>query len=218
MMKTLDVALKISLVIMVGNLLNMGLGLKLQEAFAGLRNVRFIVQSVVWGFILCPAFAWLLARIVPLDPAYGIGLVLLGMAPCAPFLPPMVEKARGDMGYAAAFMLLASILTVIYMPFAVPVMVKGLTASAWTIAKPLLFFVLAPLAVGFIIQRASEAVAAKLDPVVKKTTGIATIIMLVLCVIVYGKGFIGAVGSYAIGTGIVFFTVATAARTGSASD
>jgi bile acid:Na+ symporter, BASS family len=60
----------------------------------------------------------------------------------------------------------------------------------------------------------SESVAAKLDPVVKKTTGIATIIMLVLCVIVYGKGFIGAVGSYAIGTGIVFFTVATAASYG----
>jgi BASS family bile acid:Na+ symporter len=118
------------------------------------------------------------------------------------------------MGYAAAFMLLASVLTVIYMPFAVPVIVKGLTASVWTIAKPFLFFVLVPLAVGFMIQRASEAVAAKLDPVVKKTTGIATIIMLVLCVIVYGKGFIGAVGSYAIGTGIVFFTVATAASYG----
>jgi BASS family bile acid:Na+ symporter len=94
-MKTLDVALKISLVLfMVGNLLNMGLGLKLQEAFAGLRNVRFIVQSVAWGFILCPAFAWLLARIVPLDPAYGIGLVLLGMAPCAPFPPADGGKAR----------------------------------------------------------------------------------------------------------------------------
>ena len=26
-------------------------------------------------------------------------------------LPPMVEKARGDMGHAAAFMLLASVVT-----------------------------------------------------------------------------------------------------------
>jgi BASS family bile acid:Na+ symporter len=35
--------------------------------------------------------------------------------------------------------------------------------------------------------------------------------MLILLLIVYGKGFIGAVGTYAIGTQIVFFTVVTVA-------
>lgn len=213
--KILDLALKISIVLfMVGNLLDMGLKLKLQDALGGLRDLRFVVQSVLWGFVLCPALAYLLTKIIPLDPAYAMGLVLLGMAPCAPFLPPMVERARGDMGATAAFMLLASFITVVYMPIAVPFMVKGVTASAWTIAKPLLFFVLAPLAIGLAIQRASAPVAAKLEPVVKQTTGLTTIIMLALCLVVYGKGFIGAVGTYAIGTQILFFSVATAASYG----
>jgi bile acid:Na+ symporter, BASS family len=147
----------------------------------------------------------------PLDPPYATGLILLGMAPCAPFLPLMVERARGDMGAMAAFMLLASFITVVYMPIAVPFMVKGLTASAWTIAKPLLFFVLAPLAIGMAIQRASAPVAAKLHPVVKQTTGLVTIIMLALCLVDYGKGYIGAIGTYAIGAQILFFSVATLA-------
>jgi len=30
------------------------------------------------------------------------------MVPCAPFLLIMVDRARGDLGYAAAFILLAS--------------------------------------------------------------------------------------------------------------
>jgi len=215
MMEIPEIALKVSLVLfMVGNLLHMGLRLKLQEAFAGLRNTRFVVQSIVWGFVLCPALAYLLAKIVPLDPAYGMGLILLGMAPCAPFLPPMVERARGDMGSAAAFMILASIVTVVYMPIAVPVMVTGLSTDAWTIAKPLLFFVLLPLAIGIMIQRASAPVAAKIHPFVKNTTGIATLVMLALCVVVYGKGFISAAGTYAIGTQILFFSVATAASYG----
>jgi bile acid:Na+ symporter, BASS family len=213
--KILDLALKISLVLfMVGNLLDMGLKLKLQDALGGLRNVRFVVQSVLWGFVLCPGLAYLLTKIIPLDPAYAMGMVLIGMAPCAPFLPPMVEKARGDMGSTAAFMLLTSVITVVYMPVAVPFLVEGLTASAWTIAKPLLFFVLAPLAIGMAIQRASAPVAAKLQPVVKQATGIATITMLVLCLIIYGKGFIGAIGTYAIGTQILFFSVVTAASYG----
>jgi BASS family bile acid:Na+ symporter len=116
-LKILDIALKISVVLfMVGNLLDMGLKLKLQDAFGGLRNVRFVAQSVLWGFVLCPGLAYLLTKVVPLDPAYATGLVLLGMAPCAPFLPLMVERARGDMGAMAAFMLLTSFITVAYMP------------------------------------------------------------------------------------------------------
>jgi len=212
MMEFLEIALKVSLVLfMVGNLLDMGLRLKLQEAFAGLRNPRFVLQSLLWGFVLCPALAYLLVKIVPLDPAYGMGLILLGMAPCAPFLPPMVERARGDMGTAAAFMILASVVTVVYMPVAVPLMVTGLTTDAWTIAKPLLLFVLVPLAIGVMIQRGSAPVAARLHPWVKKTTGVATLVMLGLCVVVYGKGFLSAVGTYAIGTQILFFSVAASA-------
>jgi hypothetical protein len=42
----LNLALKVSLVIfMVGNLFDMGLRLKLQEALAGLRDPRFVVQA-----------------------------------------------------------------------------------------------------------------------------------------------------------------------------
>jgi len=199
---------------MVGNLLDMGLRLNLREALGGLRNVRFVLQGVLWGFVLCPALAYLLTKIIPLDPAYAMGMILLGMAPCAPFLPMMVDKARGDLAYAAAFMLLASVVTVVYMPLAVPVMVKGFTADAWTIAKPLLYFILAPLVVGMTIQRVIAPVADRIQPTVKKITGIDTILMLVLVVVVYGKDFISAVGTYAFGTQILFFSVATAAAYG----
>ncbi len=211
----LQILLKLSIVIfMVGNLLDMGLKLNLREALGALRNVRFVILSVVCGFVLCPAVAYLLTKVIPLDPSYALGMILLGMTPCAPFLPMMVDKARGDMAYAAAFMLLTSLVTVVYMPLAVPVMVKGLTADAWTIAKPLLFFLIVPLVIGLAIQRFSENVAARLQPVVKKTTGIDTIFMLVLCVAIFGKDFINAAGSYAFGTQILFFSMATTATYG----
>ena len=34
------------------------------------------VQSVLWGFVLCPGLAYLLTKIVPLDPASGASNVL----------------------------------------------------------------------------------------------------------------------------------------------
>ncbi len=212
LVEILPILLKLSIVIfMVGSLLDMGLRLNLREALGALRNVRFVVLSMLCGFVLCPALAYLLTKVIPLDPSYAIGMILLGMTPCAPFLPMMVDKAHGDMAYAAAFMLLASLVTVVYMPLAVPVMIEGLTADAWTIAKPLLFFLIVPLAIGLAIQRISANVAARLQPIVKKTTGIDMIVMLVLCAAIFGKDFINAAGSYAFATQILFFLVATTA-------
>jgi BASS family bile acid:Na+ symporter len=212
MPETLTILLKITVVIfMAGNLLELGLRLNLREALRGLRDMRFVTLSVLWAFVLCPALAYLLPMVIPLTPPYAMGLILLGLAPCAPLLPLMAEKARGDLNYAAAFMLLASAGTVIYMPIMVPLLVKGVTVSAWTVAKPMLVLVLIPLVIGIIIQVRAAATASLIQPFVKKGTGIDTLLMLILVVIIYGKGFIGAVGTYAIGTQVIFFTVITAA-------
>ena len=205
-------ALSVSLVIfMVGNLLDMGLRLDVQRALKGLRDTRFVIQSLLWGFVLCPALAYGISHVLPLSPPYALGLVLLGMAPCAPFLPPMVERARGDLGYAAAFMVLASVATVVYMPIAVPRLTTGLTASAWAIAKPLVLFLLLPLAVGVSIQRAAPSLAAGVHPAVKAITAIDTLAMLALCLVIYGGEFVAAVGTYAIAAQVLFFAIGTAA-------
>jgi BASS family bile acid:Na+ symporter len=135
--------LKISLVIfMAGNLLDMGLRVSLADALRGLRSVRLVAYTLVWGFALGPAIAYAVTRIIPLEPYYATGLLLLGMTPCAPFLPGVVSKAKGDLGFTAAFMILASAGAVVFMPFAVPLMVEGLTVSASAITRPLLAVVL----------------------------------------------------------------------------
>jgi BASS family bile acid:Na+ symporter len=204
--------LKITVVIfMAGNLLELGLRLNLQAAVRGLRDVRFVTLSVLWAFVLCPALAYGLTLLLPLTPPYAMGLILLGLAPCAPLLPAMADKAGGDMNYTASFMLLASAGTVVYMPIMVPILVKGLTVSPWTVAQPMLLLVLLPLVLGVGIQTLSAATASRLQPVVKKVTGLDTIVMLILVIVIYGKGFLGAVGTYAIGTQALFYSVVTVA-------
>ena len=194
---------------MAGNMLDMGLRLDARKALRDLRDLRFLAASLTWGFVVLPALAWGLAHLLPLQHPYATGLVLLGMAPCAPFLPPMVDRARGDLGYTAAFMLLAVVVTVIYMPLAVPWLMPDLSADAWTIAKPLLLFLLLPLALGLWLRRRSLERAQRLHPVVKKLTNLDTLLMLVLCVVVYGEGFLALLGSYAIGAQLLFFGAAT---------
>jgi bile acid:Na+ symporter, BASS family len=201
----LQVILKVSLVLfMVGNLLGMGLELALRDALAALRNVRFLVLSLVWCFVMCPAFAWFVVRVVPMEGPYGVGLLLMGLTPCAPFMPMMVRRARGDMAYTAAFLLLSAAGTVLIMPFAVPVMVQGMTVTAWIIAKPLLFFVLAPLALGVTVKALAPRAALRTFPAVKWITSIVTLAMLVVMVLLYWRGMAGAIGSFALAAQVLY--------------
>jgi bile acid:Na+ symporter, BASS family len=202
--------LKIALVIfMAGNLLDMGLRVNPADALRGLRNVRFVAYTLIWGFALGPAIAYAVTRIIPLEPQYATGLLLLGMTPCAPFLPAIVSKARGDLGFTAAFMILASVGAVVFMPMAVPLMVKGLTVSVWAIARPLLAVVLLPMVIGMLILWASPALASRLHPLAKAVTQIATVAVLGLCVLVYGRELLGVRGSLAVASQVVFFSIVT---------
>jgi bile acid:Na+ symporter, BASS family len=208
----LALALKLLvLVFMAGSLLEMGLGLSVTEALKGLRNPRFLGYGVLFAFVLGPLLAWLLTRIIPLEPSHAIGLLLLGMTPCAPFLPVMVNRARGDIGYAPAMLLLSAVGTVVLMPVGVPLLVTGLAVDAWTIARPLLVMVLLPLLVGLALFRAAPGLAAAIRPTVKRVAGIAAVGLLALCVVMFGRGLVSTFGSFAIGTQVLYLGLLTAA-------
>ena len=208
MTETLTMWLKITVVIyMLGNLLDLGLRLDVRKAMAGLRDVRFVTLSLLWAFVLCPALAYALGVVLPMTEPYAMGLLLLGLAPCAPLLPGMVEKARGDLNYAASFMLLTSAGTIIFMPIAVPLLVKGVAVSAWTVAQPMLFFIMIPLVLGIAIQLRRPTIASAIQPYIHKVTAVDTLVMLLLVVAIYAKGFIGAIGTWAVLAQVLFYTL-----------
>ncbi len=202
--KFLDVTL---VIFMAGNLLGMGLEVALNEARGALRNIRFLSLTVVWSFVLCPAFAYLLAKIIPMPPQFGVGLILLGMAPCAPFLPKAAKIAEADLAYVVAFMLITSIGTVVFMPLAIPVILPGFSTSAWLIAKPLILFIAIPLAIGIAIRALAASFALKVRPGIGTFTDLDTAVMLLILLWMYGRDYLTAVGSYAIGAQILFYSV-----------
>jgi bile acid:Na+ symporter, BASS family len=207
-LQVLDVVLKITLVIfMFGNMLDLGLRLDLPKALHGLRDVRFVALTLFWGYVVFPALGYLLAVTLPLSPGYAMALILVSMVPGNPFLTTAVSRCRADVNQAASFMLLASAVTVVYMPFLVPVLVKGLSATPWMIAKPMLGFILLPLVIGAIFRLRWELIAARVQPFVKKATGLDTLAMILLLLAVYGKGLISSVGTFALGSQVLVVAV-----------
>jgi BASS family bile acid:Na+ symporter len=201
-------------VFMAGSLLEMGLKLDLQRAGHALRDVRFMATAFFWSFVVGPGLAMLLAKGLPIAEPYALGLILLGLAPCAPFVPLLAEKAGADLNYVAAYLLLAALGTLVILPIMIPVLAPQLTADSWTIARPLLLFIALPLAVGICVRLIASSLAEKFHPIVKKVTGVDIILMLGIVLLLYWRDFLSAVGTYAIGAQILYYGLLAAAAYG----
>jgi BASS family bile acid:Na+ symporter len=162
---------------------------------------------LLWCFVLGPALAVLLTKLIPLAEPYALGLVILGLTPCSPAIPLMMRRSGGSLAYMSAFMLMAYAGTVVLMPFMVPWLAKGFAADPWTIAKPLVLFIAIPLVVGVVIRRAAETPAEKAAPIVKTVTGVNTIILCAIILWLYGSDLLNVVGTYAMGTQILFYAL-----------
>ncbi len=188
----------------VANLGSMGLELELRETIKSLRSVRVLGLTLGWSWLVGPAFAVLLTKILPMAEAYATGLLIFSLAPTAPVLPLFIRRARADMSLAAAIMPLAVVSTVVLMPLMAPWLIPGLTLSSWAIGKPLLLTVLLPLVTGVAIKLYAPRVADRIFPVVKKIAGISTLLLLGFVVFLHWRELLSALGSYGIAAQVLF--------------
>ena len=186
------------LVFTVANLGAMGLQVRMPEVFAALRNKKALALIFVWGWVLGPAFGYLITRVLPLAEPYVIVVLLASLAPCAPFLQQMVGKARGDMGFAGALIPLVAVGTVVLMPLMAPLLITGLTISTWALAKPLLLTILLPLIIGAAIRHFADTAATRTFPAVKGLALLSTLLTIAWCLVIYGRGMLNTAGEFAL--------------------
>jgi BASS family bile acid:Na+ symporter len=182
----------------VANLAAMGLQVRMPEVAAALRNKKSLALIFVWGWVVGPAFGYLITRLLPLADPYVVVVLLASLAPCAPFLQQMVGRARGDMGFAGALIPLVAVGTVLLMPLMAPLLIQGVTISTWSLAKPLLLTILLPLMVGAAIRQYADTVATKIFPGVKGLALLSTALTILWCLVIYGRGMLNTAGSFAL--------------------
>jgi len=182
----------------VANLAAMGLQVRMPEVVVALRNKTAMALIFVWGWVAGPAFGYLITRLVPLAEPFVVVVLLASLAPCAPFLQQMVGKARGDMGFAGALIPLVAVGTVVLMPLMAPLLIKGVTISTWSLAKPLLLTILLPLLVGAAFRHYAGNGATRIFPAVRGLALLSTLLTIVWCLVIYGQGMLNTAGSFAL--------------------
>ncbi len=164
----------------VSSMLAMGSGLTIRQIIEPLRNARLVLLALLANFVLMPLGALALAKVLWLDNPFAVGLLVLGCAAGAPFLPKLAELAKGNLAFSVGAMVLLMVVTVVYLPVVMPLLLPGVTVDPWNIARSLVLLMLLPLATGLALKARYEELASRVKPMLDWISNISLILLVLL--------------------------------------
>lgn len=207
-MEALERAVPVAtLVFVVSSMLSVGLGLNVGQITAPLRNLRLVAMSLLANFVLMPVGAVVLARALRLVEPLAVGLLLLGVAAGAPFLPKLAQIAKGNLAFAVALMVLLTVITVAYLPLVLPLFLPGVSVNPAKIAVSLVLLMLLPLAGALVVNAKLPAAAARVKPVVDRLSTLGLVLVVLLLVVVNFSNVLSLFGTGAILAGLLFIAL-----------
>ena len=194
-------------VFVVSSTLSVGLSLTVGQILAPLKNARLVVLSLAANFVLAPLVALGLWRVLGLDEPLGIGLLLCGLAAGAPFLIKLAEFAKADLAFAVGLMVLLMVVTVGYLPLALPFFLEGITVNPVKIARSLIVLMLIPLAVGLLVRARRSGAASRIRPTIGWISNISMILVVVLTMAGHFKSVLSVFGTFGVLAAVVYTVV-----------
>ena len=191
----------------VSSMLAMGSGLTIRQIIEPLRNARLVLLALLANFVLMPLGAFAVAKALRLDEPFGVGLLLLGSAAGAPFLPKLAELAKGNLAFAVGAMVLLMVVTVGYLPIVLPLLLPGVTVDPWKIARSLFLLMLLPLAAGLALKGRYEDLAARVKPALDWISNISLILLVLLITAANIDKVLQVFGTRGILAGLLFIAL-----------
>jgi BASS family bile acid:Na+ symporter len=195
------------LVFVVSSMLAVGLNLTVGQILAPLRNGRLVSLALLANFVLMPVACFGIEKLLRLDQPLAIGLLLLGTAAGAPFLPKLAQIAKGNLPFAVGLMVLLMVVTVGYMPLVLPLLLEGVSVDPLKIVRSLILLMLLPLAVGLAIKARLGVTAARVKPLLDLVSNLSLILLTALIWIVNFDKILGMFGTRAILGSILFIVL-----------
>ena len=191
----------------IGSMLSIGLTLTVEQIKSHFKFSRLVVASVVISFILSPLLAVALSKVFHLDASLSAGLIILSAVAGGPFLSKLGEIGHCDTASTTSLMILLMLISIAFAPLALPHLLPGVSVSAWSIAKPLIFFMLIPLSIGLFIKSRYSGIAGKLQPVFSVISNISMALMMLLTLITHWDQLMNEFGTGAYISALIFIVV-----------
>jgi len=191
----------------VSSMMAMGVGFTVRQIFDALRDVRLVLLALLANFVAMPLGALALYKLLRLDEPLGVGLLLLGAAAGAPFLPKLTELAKGNLPFAVGIMVLLAVGTVGYLPLVLPLLLPGINVDSKKIAGWLFLLTLLPLAGGLALRAWYSEVAALVKPLLDWVCNVSLVPMVLLLAVANIDKILHVFGTRGILAGFLLIAV-----------
>jgi predicted Na+-dependent transporter len=202
------------LLFVIASMLAMGLALTIPDILASVSNVRLMLLALAVNFVVVPALAYGAAELLISDdhPGLKTGLILVGAAAGAPFLPRLVQTARGPLALGVGLMVALMLVTIVYLPLVLPLLLPGsVEVDSWQIAKSLIFLMLLPLGAGLFVRTRYQELAARVLPIATQVSGMAVAFLMVTLLVVNFEQIIDTLGTGGVLAALILLVGAFAA-------
>ena len=163
--------------------------------------------ALLSNFVLMPLCAFALSTLLRLDQPLGVGMLLLGCAAGAPFLPKLAELAKGNLPFAVGTMVLLMVVTVGYLPVVLPLLLPGVEVNPAKIAQSLVLLMLLPLGIGLALKSRYEELAARVKPVLDRISNVSLILLVLLITAANIDKVLEVFGTRGILAGLLFIAL-----------
>jgi len=192
----LELLFKVSVyTFVVVGMVSMGLKLTVTRIVTPLKNFKLILLALLANFVFSPLLVYVLIYFIPVSEAEKTAFLILSVAAGAPFLPKLAEIAKSDIAYATGIMLLLMIITVFFMPFALPVMLPGTEVNSFAIARSLVVLMIIPLILALLFRHKFEKLANILFKPTKIITDVSLLLLMVALVGLNYENLISMIGT-----------------------
>jgi BASS family bile acid:Na+ symporter len=211
MSDALTVIVKVSaLVFVLSSMLAMGLSLTIPQIIAPLKNLKLVILALAVNFVAVPLVVWGIQAVMGLDQDVYTGLLLMATAAGAPFLPKLAQTAKGNIAFSVGLMVLLMVVTIIYMPIVLPLLLSGVEINPWDIAKSLIMSMLLPLGIGLFMKARWSELAGDLQPHMASASSLAIVLMLVGAIVLQWDNIVSLFGTGAVLAIVVFMLTSLA--------
>jgi bile acid:Na+ symporter, BASS family len=197
----------VMLAFVLSSMLAMGLDLTVGQIMTPLRNARLVILSLLVNFVFMPYGAVTLGKLLRLDEPLSVGLLLLGSAAGAPFLPKLAQIAKGNLAFAVGLMVLLMVITVGYLPLVLPLLLPGVSVNPAKIARSLFLLMLLPLAGALAVRAQFPDIAARTKPVLDRLSNLSLILLVLLITAANINNVLAVFGTGGILAGLLFIAM-----------
>jgi len=189
----------VAIVMLVSLTFSAGLQVKRSHLIAVLKDYGLLGRALLANFVLVPIFGVLLVRAFELNTYVATGVLLMAIAPGAPFVLISTRKKGESLGFAVSLAFLMPALSILMVPLTATLVLPASDAArvpALQLAMTLVLFQLVPLLVGILISDRASTLAPKFGRPALLVFWASVVALLVLLAPRLGKDVATVYGSH----------------------